>query len=67
LAKENNVCLEITTRSGHNATNKEVAALALECGTKLVFNTDSHFSEDLMDESKIEKTLFLMRSGFKIF
>lgn len=58
LAKENNVCLEITTRHGHNATNKEVASLAQECGAKLVFNTDSHSPEDLMDKWKIEKTLF---------
>lgn len=67
LAKENNVCLEITTRNGHNATNKEVAALALECGTKLVFNTDSHSPEDLMDESKIEKTLFNAGLDLKYF
>ncbi|MDD2524144.1 MAG: histidinol phosphate phosphatase domain-containing protein [Endomicrobiaceae bacterium] len=57
LAKENNVCLEITTRNGHNATNKEVATLTLECGAKFVFDTDSHSPEDLMDKTKIEKTL----------
>jgi len=57
LAKENNVCLEITTRCGHNATNKEVASLALECGAKLVLNTDSHEPENLMDKLKIENTL----------
>ena len=57
LAKENNVCLEITTRHGHNATNKEVTTLALECGAKLVLNTDSHEPENLMDEKKIELTL----------
>ena len=54
LAKENNVCLEITTRCGHNATNKEVASLALECGAKLVLNTDSHEPENLMDKTKID-------------
>ena len=57
LAKENNVALEITTRCGHNATNKEVASLALECGAKLVLNTDSHEPENLMDKMKIENTL----------
>ena len=41
LAKENNVCLEITTRNGHNATNKEVADLALKYGAKMVLNTDN--------------------------
>jgi len=57
IARDNGVCLEITTRKGHNATNREVAALALEHGAKLVLNTDSHSPEDLMDVSKIEKTL----------
>lgn len=57
LAKQNNVCLEITTRRGHNATNKEVASLALKYGAKLVLNTDSHEPENLMDKEKIEKTL----------
>ncbi|MDD5020760.1 MAG: histidinol phosphate phosphatase domain-containing protein [Endomicrobiaceae bacterium] len=57
LAKENNVCLEITTRKGHNVTNKEVATLAMQCGTNLVLNTDSHTPDDLMDLKKIEKTL----------
>lgn len=57
LAKQNNVCLEITTRKGHNATNKEVATLARECGAKLVLNTDSHEPENLMDEEKIKITL----------
>ncbi|MFA7073600.1 MAG: histidinol phosphate phosphatase domain-containing protein [Endomicrobiaceae bacterium] len=57
IAKNNNVCLEITTRNGHNATNKEVAALALRNGAKLVFDTDSHSPEDLMDKFKIKKTL----------
>lgn len=57
LAKQNNVCLEITTRCGHNVTNKEVATLAVECGAKLVLNTDSHEPENLMDKEKIGVTL----------
>ena len=59
LAKENNVCLEITTRCGHNATNKEVATLALKYGAKLVLNTDSHEPENLMDKNKVENTIKL--------
>lgn len=67
LAKENNVCLEITTRKGHNATNKEVATLAVQCGAKLVLNTDSHTPDDLMDSVKIEKTLFDAGLDLKYF
>ncbi|GAB1401193.1 histidinol phosphate phosphatase domain-containing protein [Elusimicrobiota bacterium] len=67
LAKENNVCLEITTRKGHNATNKEVATLAVQCGTKLVLNTDSHTPDDLMDSVKIEKTLYEAGLDLKYF
>lgn len=67
IAKNNNVCLEITTRNGHNATNKEVADLALQNGAKLVFDTDSHSPEDLMDNFKIEKTLSDAGLDFKNF
>ncbi len=57
LAKTNNVCLEITTRYGHNKTNPHVAALAKEYGASLVLNTDSHGPEDLMTEAKISEVL----------
>lgn len=67
LAKENDVCLEITTRKGHNVTNKEVATLAVQYGTKLVLNTDSHTPDDLMDLVKIEKTLFDAGLDLKYF
>ncbi len=67
LAKQNNVCLEITTRCGHNVTNKEVAALALEYGAKLVLNTDSHEPENLLDKEKIEVTLKNAGLDFEYF
>lgn len=67
LAKDNGVYLEITTRHGHNATNKEVAGLALKHGANLVLNTDSHLPEDLMDFGKIEKTLKESGLNFKYF
>lgn len=67
LAKQNNVYLEITTRHGHNATNKEVASLALECGAKLVLNTDSHEPENLMDGEKIKVTLANAGLDFEYF
>jgi histidinol phosphatase-like PHP family hydrolase len=67
LAKKNNVCLEITTRNGHNATNKEVAELALKCGAKMVLNTDTHEPENLMDEQKIQLTLLTSGLDLKYF
>lgn len=47
-AKENGVCLEITSRKGHSITNGHVARLALAAGATLVINTDSHAPEDLI-------------------
>ena len=47
-AAENNVCLEITARNGHNRTNGHVARLALDVGATLVLNTDAHSPENLI-------------------
>jgi len=47
LAKEKDICLEITTRKGHSLTNGHVAKLAQKLGAKLVINTDSHRPQDL--------------------
>jgi histidinol phosphatase-like PHP family hydrolase len=52
LAKENNVCLEITSRSGHNITNGHVARIAKDAGAKLVVDTDTHSPDDLIDEKR---------------
>lgn len=57
LARANKVYLEITTRRGHNKTNKHVASLAHIYGAKLVFNTDTHMPDDLMNETLIKNTL----------
>ncbi len=56
-AAKNGVMIEITTRKGHNATNKEVAAAALAAGAKMILNTDTHMPEDLLTKETIEKTL----------
>ncbi|MDP4114290.1 MAG: histidinol phosphate phosphatase domain-containing protein [Bacillota bacterium] len=54
-AAENNVCLEITARNGHNRTNGHVARLALEVGATLLLNTDTHAPEDLItDETALK-------------
>jgi histidinol phosphatase-like PHP family hydrolase len=52
LARENDVCLEITARSGHNITNGHVARMALQAGVKMVVDTDTHSPEDLIDDER---------------
>ena len=49
LAAERGVCLEISGRKGHSLTNGHVAALAREVGAELVFGSDSHTPDDLVD------------------
>ncbi len=50
LAGENGICLEITSRCGHNRTNGHVARMAQEAGADLVVDTDSHAPEDLLTD-----------------
>ncbi len=50
LAARNGVCLEITSRKGHSLSNGHVAKIALETGTKLVIDTDSHEPGDLITD-----------------
>ena len=45
---ENDVCLEITARNGHNRTNGYVAKIGMELGATLVVNTDTHSPGNLM-------------------
>ncbi len=58
LAKENNVCLEITSRSGHNITNGHVVRLAKEAGAKMIVNTDTHSPHDLIDADRAIQIAF---------
>lgn len=46
----NDVCLELTSRNGHNRTNGHVAKLALEAGATLVVDTDTHGPDDLITD-----------------
>ncbi|MBN1621773.1 MAG: histidinol phosphate phosphatase domain-containing protein [Endomicrobiales bacterium] len=57
LAKKTGICLEITTRNGHNKTNSHVAGLSKKFGAKMVLNTDTHAPEDILTPEKIEETL----------
>ena len=57
LAKERGVCLEITARKVHSATNRHVATIARMTGAKLVLNTDTHAPKDLLTEETAQKIL----------
>jgi len=52
LARDNNVCLEITSRKGHNITNGHVARLGLQAKATLVVDTDTHSPGDLIDRQR---------------
>lgn len=53
LAQEKAVFLEITGRKGHSDTNVYVAEQALKFGAKLILNTDSHASEDIISSKEL--------------
>ncbi|TVM03921.1 MAG: PHP domain-containing protein [Candidatus Brocadia sp. WS118] len=54
LAKKNGVRLEISGRKGHAYANGHVAKIAKKVGAKLVFGSDSHTPDDLLDRSRAE-------------
>jgi histidinol phosphatase-like PHP family hydrolase len=55
LAKENDVALEISGRSGNCLGNGHVAKIATEIRADLIINTDSHSPYDLknFEETKL--------------
>lgn len=57
LAVRNNIFIELSGRRGHNTTNAEVAAVALEAGAKLLINSDAHSDEDLLTGSLIGRVM----------
>jgi histidinol phosphatase-like PHP family hydrolase len=48
LAQERGIALEVTSRKGHCLTNGHVVKRALQCGARLILNTDAHAPEDLL-------------------
>ena len=54
LAKANGVRLEISGRKGHAYANGHVAKMAKKFGTKLIFDSDSHTPDDLLDRNRAE-------------
>jgi len=57
LAAEKNVCLEITSRKGHNETNGHVFNMAIQAGAGMVINTDSHAPCDIMTKDTVNTVL----------
>lgn len=55
LARENNVCLEITSRLGHNITNGHVARIASQARAKMVVDTDTHAPRDLINSERAQQ------------
>ncbi|HHT9131932.1 MAG TPA: histidinol phosphate phosphatase domain-containing protein [Candidatus Tripitaka californicus] len=55
LARQKGVRLEISGRKGHCLTNGHVALMARKTGAALVFGSDSHNPEDLLDRPSAEK------------
>jgi len=58
LAKEMGVCLEITSRSGHNITNGHVVRMAKASGARMVVDTDTHRPDDLIDTDRAIEIAF---------
>jgi len=58
MARDNDVCLEITSRSGHNITNGHVVQMAIQAGAKMVVDTDAHAPEDLIDSERAIRIAF---------
>ena len=51
LARENDVFLEISARSGHSFTNGHVFRMAKQTGAKYMLNTDTHSPNNLVTKS----------------
>ncbi len=51
-ARDNDICLEITSRRGHCLTNGHVARMATKVGATLVVNTDAHNPTDLITKQR---------------
>ena len=52
IAKENDIYLEISARSGHCLGNGHVAKIACEVGNKLLVNTDTHSPDNMITFEK---------------
>ncbi len=55
LAADVGVCLEITSRCGHNRANGHVVRIAEEVGADMIVSTDSHSPGDLVTDDEALK------------
>ncbi|MEA3294896.1 MAG: histidinol phosphate phosphatase domain-containing protein, partial [Euryarchaeota archaeon] len=55
LAAQLGVCLEISSRCGHNRANGHVARIAEEVGADMVIGSDSHSPDDLLTDEIAKK------------
>jgi len=63
LAAEMKVYIEISGRGGHSFSNGRVARLWYEYGFPVLFNTDAHSPEDLVDDAFAGK--LILSAGFR--
>ncbi|MBN2061541.1 MAG: histidinol phosphate phosphatase domain-containing protein [Deltaproteobacteria bacterium] len=57
LAAKKEVFLELTSRKGHSLSNGHVARLSVDCGARLVLNSDTHSIGDPMTENFAKKVV----------
>ncbi|MDP8233883.1 MAG: histidinol phosphate phosphatase domain-containing protein [Candidatus Saelkia tenebricola] len=57
MASKTGVCLELTARSGHLEGNRHVYGVAKRNGARLVFNSDAHDMDDLLNDIQIKTIL----------
>lgn len=57
LAAQNNVFIELTSRTGHSATNAHVALISQEAQARLLVSSDAHNEDDLLTPALAEAVL----------
>lgn len=57
LAAQNNIFLELTSRSGHSASNAHVASVSQQTKARLLVNSDAHDESNLLTPSLLESIL----------
>ncbi|MCK4331398.1 MAG: histidinol phosphate phosphatase domain-containing protein [Dehalococcoidia bacterium] len=57
LAAQNNVFIELTSRTGHSATNAHVALISQKAQARLLVNSDAHNGDDLLTPALAEAVL----------
>jgi len=57
LAAQNNVFIELTSRTGHSATNAHVALISQKAQARLLVSSDAHNEDDLLTPALAEAVL----------